>query len=147
MLDKYKLKEQLIDNDSVFLEIVIKKAQKAIEICNDLGYEAKQIFMKPFDEYDFEDMGCVSQNDKDKAVVAAMLNKIINRGTEKRSDQVKRAKKAPQEIADAVSAGVVFHTNHFGEDNRYLWKLLEELVSNPGGYEIFKTFIDFCNLI
>lgn len=147
MLDKYMLIDELNKNDVVLLEILITEVNVPIALCNSIPFIAEQIFIEPFSDADYFDMGCVTQASKDAAVVAAMLNKLINRSTEGRDDQLKRALRVPKEIQDAKASGAKFITNHFGEDNSRLWGLLEEFVSHPGSCEIFETFMEFRKLI
>jgi len=149
MINLETLKGELETYDVVLLEISITNVPKILKACDSFGIPAKQIFVSPLSEDDFQVIGGSfnKKHDREIALRAVMLTKLANRGTETKGKQKTRFDKAPAEMQAAIHNNAKIVCNHFGEDNKRLWKLLQEFVSEPGSLEIAKTFIEFAKEI
>ncbi|MDR1664400.1 MAG: hypothetical protein LBR83_05705 [Clostridiales bacterium] len=155
MLDKEKLSEELNKNDLVLLEILPTQTETPKSVAVSGGHVVREIFISPLSDDEFKALG-ISDGERDSAATAVMLTKLINRDTEDWEDQLKRAKRAADEIKEARmhSNGKekVFFINHFGEDNRYMWDLLHDAIekgqfNQADNLAIFQTFKRFINLV
>jgi len=149
MINCETLENELKTNDVVLLEISIYQVLTVLGFCKEFEISAKQIFVSPLSEDDFTLIGGSFANsyDREIALRAVMLTKLANRGTESEAKQITRFHRAPAEIQAAINNNATIFCNHFGEDNKRLWKLLQEFVSEPGSIEIAKTFIEFLKII
>jgi len=149
MINFEMLEKELDMYDVVLLEISIFEVPTVMRFCNQYKIQAKQIFVSPLSKDDFELIGggFTNEHDREIAIKAVMLTKLANRGTETTAKQIVRFSKASKEMQTAINMKSEIFCNHFGEDNKHLWNLLQEYVSKPGSLEIAKTFIEFVKLI
>ena len=149
MINFETLENELAEYDVVLLEISINQVPTIMGFCNQFGIKVKQIFVSPLSENDFNLIGgsFANPHDREIALRAVMLTKLANRGTETDAKQIARFNRAPAEMQAAINNNAIIFCNHFGEDNKRLWKLLQDYVSEPGSLEIAKTFIEFIKLI
>ena len=146
MINTTEFKEKLEKIDFVFLEIILHQVEKVKSIAVKAGCDVKPIFVEPLSPEDYKELGINDEKEKEAALIAVMLSKLINRGTEKRSDQIKRAKRAAKEIKEAKGIMTPFY-NPYGEDNARLWGLLRELIKAPGGWDILQRFLQFRDIV
>ena len=153
-IDFQALQLELIDNDYVLLEIYINEVPEVEKFCKNNGITVKKIFISPFLPEDFESIGCTNEKEREIAMQAAMLTKLINRCTEDISEIKKRAGRAYQEYLDAMNAEFKIFKNPYGEDNAETWRKLQiiyaenkkpETKKEKHLHDIFMNFADELN--
>ena len=149
------LLNELNSKDVVLLEIFQKKVNDVVQFCKENGIEVKIVFISPLSDEDYKALGCCTKKRRAIATEATMIVKLRSRGTESEDNLKKRAKKAIQEVEEARKRRKkdVYIVNHFGEDMKSAWNLLQQRVAkNPHHYdqktfslteEIDKTFREF----
>ena len=149
MINFETLENELNMYDVVLVEIFINQVSAVLNECKKYKITAKQIFVSPLSKNDFKAIQGLykNKNGREIALIAAMITKLANRGTETTAKQIKRSMNAPVEMQSAIASGAEIVCNHFGEDNKRLWKLLQEFIREPGSLEITKTFIEFLEVV
>ena len=141
-----ELHKNLKDNDVVLLEIFQKCVDDVISFCaanpiNGKPIDVIKVFISPLSDDDYKALGCKTEKRRAIATEATMTVKLRSREREGEDKIKERANTAIKEVEEARKRRrkEKYIVNHFGEDMKSAWTMLQTRVGSvPEYYEYGK---------